>query len=239
MDWWNWALEPLGSTAISPLEIGAVLTSLACVWLTVRQHLWCWPIGIVSAGLYIIIFRQARLYSDMLLQVFFVLVQFYGWYYWIYGGKRKYEVPITRISRVGTIRWSGGAVAGVLMLGGMMQAYTDADLAYWDATTTVLSIVAQYLMTWKMLECWMIWITVDVLCVGIYYVKGLHLTMGLYAVFLILATIGLLEWRRAWRVQQTSHVAPASPAVEGPMGESPLPVPPPAAISCAEERGQP
>ena len=78
-----------------------------------------------------------------------------------------------------------------------VDTYTDADLAYWDAATTVMSLVAQFLQARKILECWALWIVVDVLAVGIYAYKGLYITTILYTVFLGLATWGYLEWRRS------------------------------------------
>ena len=76
---------------------------------------------------------------------------------------------------------------------------TDAALPYWDATTTVLSVIAQILLARRRLENWILWIVVDVLAIGIYYVKGLYPTMVLYAIFLCMASGGLLLWLRAWR----------------------------------------
>ena len=86
--------------------------------------------------------------------------------------------------------------AGTAALGGAMARYTDAALPYWDAATTVLSLVAQYLLARKVLENWEFWIVVDVIAVGVYLTKELYLTSGLYAVFLILAVIGLITWMR-------------------------------------------
>ena len=92
--------------------------------------------------------------------------------------------------------WAATAAVGIAGLGLAMDRGTDAALPYWDATTTVLSLIAQYLLARKVLENWVLWIVVDVLCIGIYGVKGLYPTAGLYAVFLVLATIGLITWSK-------------------------------------------
>ncbi|MCI0529485.1 MAG: nicotinamide riboside transporter PnuC, partial [Nitrospira sp.] len=146
--------------------------------------------------LYIFIFYQVRLYSDMLLQVIYVFLQIYGWYNWLYGSKDRGELQVSHITGSEIALWTVVAVGGTSGLGFSMDRYTNADLPYWDATATVLSLIAQWLMAKKILECWLIWITVDVLSMGIYTVKGLYLTTGLYAVFLGLATSGLFAWKK-------------------------------------------
>ena len=182
---------------MDPIEITATLFGLACVWLTVRQNIWCWPTGLVMVTLYIFIFHEARLYSDMGLQVVYIFMQIYGWWNWLHGGKDHGVLKVTRLAAAEILLWAAVAVMGVSALGYYMDTYTDADFAYPDAVTTVLSLVAQWLMAKKILESWLIWITVDILSVSIYYLKGLYPTAGLYLVFLGLASIGFLTWRKA------------------------------------------
>lgn len=180
---------------LTDIEIWATVFGLACVALTVRQNIWCWPTGLVMVSLYIAIFWQARLYSDMGLQVVYVFMQLYGWWYWLNPGPEKAELPVTRLRPVEWGVWFSVALVGTVGLGGLMATQTDADLPFWDATTTVLSLIAQWLMATKRLESWLFWIVVDVLAIGIYWVKDLHPTAVLYAVFLVLATIGFFAWR--------------------------------------------
>lgn len=181
------------------MEIVATVLGIVSVGLLVRQNIWCWPTGIVMVTLYIFIFYDARLYSDMGLQVAYVVMQAYGWYHWLHGGGEDEELPVTRVSTRGAFAWIVVAVAGTTGLGYAMDTWTDAALAYWDASTTVLSLIAQYLQARKILECWLIWIAVDVLAIGIYVAKDLHVTTILYAVFLGLATWGYLAWRASYR----------------------------------------
>lgn len=191
---------------MSPVEVTAVLFGIACVYLTVRQNIWCWPTGLVMAALYIYIFGVAKLYSDAGLQVVYIFLQIYGWYQWLHGGRDGGELEVTPIRRNQALFWAAVAVLSTMTLGFLMDNYTDADLAYWDATTTCLSLVAQYLMAKKILECWIIWVTVDVFSVGIYSAKGLYLTAGLYGLFLGLATAGFFVWRQSMRVDEPEPV---------------------------------
>ncbi|MCG8508155.1 MAG: nicotinamide riboside transporter PnuC, partial [Rhodospirillales bacterium] len=134
------------------LEIIATLFGLTCVALTIRQNIWCWPTGLVQVGLYIWIFYQARLYSDMGLHVIYVGLGVYGWWYWLRGGTRSSQVPVTRLTIARSLSWLAVGLTGAAALGMVMNRYTDAALPYWDATTTTLSLVAQYLMARKRLE---------------------------------------------------------------------------------------
>lgn len=184
----------------------ASLSGLLCVWLTVRQNIWCWPVGLVMVLLYAWIFYHARLYSDMGLQIVYVGLQIYGWAHWLRGGPRDSGLPVTRLTSGRAVLWVSVGVVGTVLLGGSMARWTDASLPGWDAATTVLSLIAQYLLARKVLENWLFWIVVDVLAVGIYLVKELYVTAGLYAVFLGLATWGWLAWKQSLRTQESVAV---------------------------------
>ncbi|MDM8518253.1 nicotinamide riboside transporter PnuC [Desulfobacterales bacterium HSG16] len=184
---------------MDPVEICATIFGLACVWLTIKQNIWCWPTGIVMVSLYIYIFFNARLYSDMGLQVIYEFMQIYGWYNWLYGGKDKTVLSICRMKFPGAVFWAITGIVAILATGFCMDRFTNADFAYPDAATTVMSLIAQWLMAKKILGSWLIWIAVDVLSIGIYSVKGLYLTAGLYSVFLCLAIMGYLGWKKEYQ----------------------------------------
>lgn len=190
---------------MTPIEAIAVVFGLACVWLCIRQNIWCWPTGLVQVALYLFIFYEVKLYSDMLLHGIYVLMQFYGWYWWLHGGQSSgtpnTRLPISRLSARAGIGWPLLVVCASLSLGWLMASQTDAALPYADAFTTVASLVAQWLLARKVLETWLFWIVVDLAAIGIYWHKALYLTSGLYACFLILALLGLLAWRRDYRAQ--------------------------------------
>ncbi len=190
---------------VSLLEAVAALFGVACVALTIKRHIGCWPTGLVQVALYIVVFYRARLYSDMGLQVVYVVLQVYGWWVWARGRREEGDVRVERLPRGQIPLWLAAAAGGSAALGAAMSRWTDAELAYWDATAAVLSLVAQYLMARKVLESWLVWIAVDVLSIGIYLAKGLYLTLGLYALFLAMATAGFLEWKKSW----TARTAPA------------------------------
>jgi nicotinamide mononucleotide transporter len=169
------------------IESAAVVLGLLCVWLTVRQNIWCWPTGLGQVVLYIFIFYRVKLYSDLILHVIYVVMQIYGWYHWLHGGRNRGTLSVSTLTYRARLVWPGY----------LMATFTDASVPYGDAFTTVASLIAQWLMARKRLESWLFWISVDVIAIGIYWYKGLQLTSGLYAVFLVLATVGLFAWRRS------------------------------------------
>lgn len=184
---------------MSYLELLAAVVGAISVWLSVRQNIWSWPTAIVNVVLYALVFYDAKLYADMGLQVIYAILSVYGWYEWLYGGAGHTELHVTRTTPrlwglLGTI-----AVVGSFVLGTVLRHETDAALPYMDASLSSTSLVAQWMMTRKLLENWLVWIAVDVLYVGMFIFKGLYLTAGLYAVFLALAVRGWIDWRRSMR----------------------------------------
>lgn len=179
------------------IEAIATVFGIIAVWLVVRRHIWCWPTGLIQVTLYVWIFYQAKLYSDMILHVIYIFLLAYGWYHWLHGGKNDTELSVTTLRRRSVFGWIALTAGGTFAWGFFMQRFTDASVPYIDAFTTVASLVAQWLTARKKLESWHFWLVVDVVAIGVYWYKGLYITTGLYVVFLFLATLGLLEWRKA------------------------------------------
>ncbi|HTN77167.1 MAG TPA: nicotinamide riboside transporter PnuC [Pirellulaceae bacterium] len=181
------------------IEIVASILGLICVVLTVRRHIACWPVGLAMVMLYIGIFYQARLYSDMLLQVVYVFLQIYGWHAWLHGQPDHSPLAITPLPLKHCLPWLACGITGTLSLGTFMHVATDASFPYLDALVTVASLIAQWLMGRKVLESWLVWIFVDCLAVGLYFSKELYPTAVLYLLFLLLAIWGWLDWRVEWK----------------------------------------
>jgi nicotinamide mononucleotide transporter len=186
---------------VSPLELFAALIGAISVWLSVRQNIWSWPTAIINVVLYAIVFYEAKLYADMGLQVIYAILSIYGWYEWLYGGAGRTQLRVSRTGpRLGALL-ALVAAAGSALLGVFLHRATDASLPFMDSFLSSTSLVAQWMMTKKLLENWLVWIGVDVLYVGMFIFKGLFLTAGLYAVFLALAVKGYVDWRRSLAAQ--------------------------------------
>jgi nicotinamide mononucleotide transporter len=190
-------------------EAFGFVTGAWCVWLTVRENIWNWPIGIANSTFFIVLFLQSRLYADMGLQVIYVVLGLLGWYWWLYGGQNRTTLHVARIS-----------VTVGLVLTGLMLAATAGGTIYLtrihdsapflDSLTTALSLAAQYMLTKKLIENWYVWITADIIYIGLYLYKHLYLTSALYVLFACLCVIGLREWRRSIR-----NVAPPLDVLHG------------------------
>lgn len=181
---------------MTALETIAVALGLINIVLIVRRSVWNYPFGIAMVVLYAHIFWKAHLFSDAGLQIFFLVVQLYGWLAWAQHREGDGSVVVRELGPPSRIGWVLGSLLVTLVWGTIMHQWTTASFPYWDAAVAMLSVVAQLLMTWRYVENWWWWIAVDMLSIGLYAAKGLWLTTGLYGVFLILAVLGLLQWRR-------------------------------------------
>lgn len=189
--------DALGADSVNPIEIIAALLGLANVTLVARRSIWNYPFGIAMVALYAVVFAEAKLYSDAILQIFFLVVQIYGWWNWARSRADAGEVAVRRLGWPARGAWIASALAATALWGWMMHAMTDASFPWWDASVLMLSVAGQLLMSWRFLENWLFWIVVDIVSVGLYAAKGLYPTTALYVVFLGLSVWGLLAWRRA------------------------------------------
>ena len=184
---------------MSALEIIAVIVNVLGVWLTARRIRWCWPVNVVAVLLYAWIFFSVKLYSDMLLQLVFVVLQFYGWWQWSQGGSDHGKVRVERLPPATALSSCLTGAAGALALGWAMHTHTDAALPWLDAALTAFSLVASFWAARKYVASWWLWIILDVIYTGVFLYKALYLTAGLYAGFVVLAIYGLLAWQRELR----------------------------------------
>ena len=181
---------------MSGLELYAAVLGVIAVWLTTRQNPWCWPIGLLVVLLYSWIFFDFKLYSNMLLQLAFAVFQLYGWWQWTRPGEDR---PIRQVTYLGTAPLLSGLGVGLLAslaLGAAMATWTDAAEPWLDATLTAFSLVAQFWMAQKRVQCWPLWIMLDVIFVGLFLYKGMYITAALYALFTLIALQGWRSWRR-------------------------------------------
>ncbi|HVD00894.1 MAG TPA: nicotinamide riboside transporter PnuC [Candidatus Dormibacteraeota bacterium] len=172
------------------------------VWLQVKENVWNWPVQLVSSALYVFVFLQARLFSDTALNVLYVALYVAGWYWWLRGGERHEGVVIERT----TLR-AAVVLAALTAVATGAWAYflgTVHDAApFLDSFTTVLSLVALFMVARKLYENWWVWIFTNLIFVGLYVYKSLLLTAVLYLIFAAMSVAGLLNWRRLLREQSS------------------------------------
>ena len=176
-------------------EVFGFITGAICVWLVVKDNIWNWPVGIINNIFYVSLFWGAQLYADMALQVVYIVLGGLGWYWWLKGGENKTELPIGNIKPTEIIALSAIGIACTYGMTLYLQSVNDSA-PFLDALTTVMSLVAQYMLTKKYLENWYVWIAADVIYIGLYFYKGLALTAVLYGIFLTMCLIGLKAWEK-------------------------------------------
>jgi nicotinamide mononucleotide transporter len=185
-------------------EVLGCITGLIYLYFSIKQIIWLWPLGIITSFLYIFVFFQSKFYAGMSLQVYYLFISIYGWFYWSKGKKDEggNKIPI-RIAR--PVEWSVFILITLILsvfIGYILDNYTDSPLPYWDAFTSSGSIVATWMLARKYLENWLFWIVVDFVSIGTYIYKDLYPTVLLFIVYTSMAFIGFIAWKKDLRTQK-------------------------------------
>lgn len=196
LDFLNTQAFTLGGTPVYRVELFGFVLGVFNVYLLTRLNIWNFPIGIVMVSMFFLVFINAKLYADAWLQTFFIVVQFFGWWAWLKAGPNRTELEV-RNTNWWIVLGTATLVVGLIVF--LHPILKDAHGAYpwWDATSTSLSIGAQILLSFKILENWYMWIVADIIYVPVYFLKDLYFTSLLYVIFMGLCVLGLFEWRKA------------------------------------------
>ena len=185
---------------MNTVEIFGLCTGTLSIALLIKQNIWTWPLGIAYTLASLYIFFTAKLYADFALHIFFLVMSFYGWHYWLQGkNNHDHELPVSNESKEVLAYSIFICVLAINLTGNLFTTYTDADLPYWDNTTSILSILAIWLQGRKKIECWMFWLIIDILSVGIYFYKELYLYTLLYSIYVVMAFFGYKAWLESYR----------------------------------------
>lgn len=191
----NLILEWLVSNKIELL--GAIL-GILYIFFSIRQSILTWPTGLITSALYIFVFFQSKFYADMGLQVYYVLISIYGWYYWIKGKKtaNSSSVAVRQVNKILWIKLIGITIVLYFAILIVLLKFTDSDVPYLDSFTTAMSITATWMLAKKYIEHWLIWIFVDLFSSGLYMYKNLWPTVILFLVYTAMAYLGFMEWKK-------------------------------------------
>ncbi len=178
------------------IEIVGALAGFIYVFFEIKAHRWMWPIGLLTSAFYIVVFFDSKFYADMSLQFYYIVISIIGWYWWIKGGAKGEELPISRISKqlISKLALASLIIFGIISY--ILINFTDSPLPYWDSITTSLSIVATWMLARKIIEQWLLWIFIDLVSMILYIYKGLYPTSVLFLIYSILAIIGYLQWSK-------------------------------------------
>ena len=196
----NLILEWLVNNKIELL--GAIL-GIAFIFFSIKQNILTWPTGLATSILYIIVFFESKFYADMGLQVYYVGISIYGWYYWIKGKKSENSNTVL-VRQTNKNLWLKLIAIALLLYFAILiilLSFTDSDVPFMDSFTTALSIIATWMLAKKYIEQWLIWIFVDIISAGLYIYKELWATVILFAVYTVMAFLGYIEWRKTLKTQ--------------------------------------
>jgi nicotinamide mononucleotide transporter len=203
------------------IELFGAVTGILYVILEVKQNRWLWFVGILTSAVYVWVFFNGKLYADMSLQGYYLVISFVGWYWWTKGegGKRrggereknewesggkgegeKKELEVTRINRRTAIILATVFVVLYAAMYLILSRLTDSPVPQWDSFITSLSIVATWMLARKIYEHWYLWIIVNSVSATLFISRGLYPTVILYMVYCMMSFVGLIAWKRTIKI---------------------------------------
>ncbi len=177
-----------------------LLTTLICIYLATKENIWNWPVAVISIVISAIIYFENSLYGDFALQFYFLFTAFYGWWFWLNKKTEKHKPIISLTAK----QWLQTVVAIIVLaglLGLFLAKFTNTNVAYADGFCTAVSFVAQLMLTRKILQNWLLWIIVDICYVPLLIYKNLNLYAILYAILVLIAIKGYLDWKKTYHDQ--------------------------------------
>lgn len=188
--------------SVNWVEVAAVLVSITYVILSIRQIIWLWLFGILSAMLFAWVYAHSGFYAGMALQGYYAVISIYGWYHWSARSKKPETGPVLPIVRLSK-RLLPVLIAVWLLLwlsiGFLLSRTTDSTIPFWDAFTASGGIVATWMLARKILEQWLFWIVIDFVSIGLYFWQELYATTVLFIIYVFMAVLGYREWKKVWR----------------------------------------
>ena len=180
------------------LELFAVTMNILSVIYAKRNSILVYPTGLIGTGILVYILYNFSLLGDMIINFYFVLMSIYGWYYW---AQKKDGQTLNNVSRTSIKEYYFILILAITSLLSIYLVYNfydkwDSWTAYVDTITTAIFFVAMYLMARRKVESWIFWIIGDLITIPLYFYKGLTISSIQYLIFLILAILGYISWKK-------------------------------------------
>lgn len=196
------------------LEVLAVILALAYLLLAARENIWCWLCAFASSALYVVVMLDARLLTEVALNVFYMGMAVAGWYQWQHGGGGTED---RRLKIVSMKWWHHFVLLALLMVltmvnGYAMQAWTTAAYPFVDAFIAWGSVITTFLVIRKVLENWLYWVLFDGVAIFVYINRGLYMTALLFTLYIVIVIVGYVRWLRVYRRQAARTAASQIPS---------------------------
>ena len=172
------------------------ITALAYVFFAIIENVWCWLFGIISCALSVYLCYTGKLFLESGLQVFYVIISFYGWYQWLHGSIEKKELRIVSYSFRKNLVIILTGIAIWIPLGIIFSNYSTQVLPFLDAFVTAFSLLATWMTTKKIIENWLYWILIDLFAISLYFNRGFYLIALIYFIYTFLAIAGYFKWKK-------------------------------------------
>lgn len=187
------------------IEVSGTILGIVYLYFSIKGNIWLWFFGLATSAIYVYVFFVSRLYADMSINMYYVVISIYGWINWKFiGNDDSKKLEITGLDRKGYFIAVGITLLLFAGISFLLKSYTDSDIIYPDAFTTAGSIVATWMLARKIMDHWLFWIVIDGLSIGIYLYKELYATVILFTIYTIMAITGYREWRK---IQQRNRQA--------------------------------
>jgi len=189
------ALLEFGPIQTTPIELIAVFFGLLSVWKMKKENILVYPFGIINVLIYVYICFHAKLYAYAGINVFYAIMSIYGWYNWTKTNKSDQPIRISSCSGKQYILYGLVILVIFALLRFFLIRYTDSTIPTWDALTTAIYVIAMLFLALKKIEHWILWITGDIISIGLFAFEKLYFSSFQFLIFTIIAILGFLEWR--------------------------------------------
>ncbi|QWG98930.1 nicotinamide riboside transporter PnuC [Bacillus mycoides] len=180
----------------SYIEIFASVMGIINVWLLAREKVSNFLFGMITVAVFLYIFTTQGLYAMAVLAAFQFIFNVYGWYYWIARSGEEKVKPTVRLDLKGWIIYILFILVAWIGWGYYQVRYLESTSPYLDTLNAVLGLVAQFMLSRKILENWHLWILYNIVSIVIYISTGLYVMLVLAIINLFLCIDGLLEWKK-------------------------------------------
>ncbi|NBC83213.1 MAG: nicotinamide riboside transporter PnuC [Bacteroidetes bacterium] len=185
------------------IEVIGTILGLLYLYFSIKGNIWLWFFGLATSAVYVYVFYVSKLYADMSLNVYYVLVSIYGFINWKFIGNDDSKIlAIKKLDKNGYLLSISITLLLFICIGYMLDNFTDSDIPYLDAFTTAASVVATWMLARKIIDHWLFWIVIDATSLGIYIYKELYATVVLFIIYTIMAIAGYMSWKKK-KLQQT------------------------------------
>ena len=189
------------------IEIIAVFSGIISVWFAKKENILLYPIGTISVLLWIYLCWIGEIYSQAVINLFFFIMNIYGWYNWSRKDSSNIkELKIKSNSQKENLLSSLIAVLLTSIIYYLLSNIETSDYNWRfiliESFITALNFIAMWLMAWKRVENWILWIIGDIMCIPLFIYKEYYLSVAQFSIFIIIAFMGYFEWKKKSLIKQ-------------------------------------